>query len=349
MLVATLLLCALQAPRIEPPITRTRCFVGQAIVLRAGFALPAAALESGLVQIFQQPLDVPIALDVPWWDGIDGLVPLGAPASPTEASASLVLNGAVASFGRLAHTELDGSKSAWFALDRSYVARRAGELVLAPSTLRGTHATRFADDALLGSRALDGEPFELRGAACTLQVLELPESGRPPGFRGAIGEFGVRTRWSSEQATVGDELRLTIEVDGPGNHGLFELAPPRLPSGLTQLGTLASSDAEHSTLEMSLRAEQPGEYALPMYEVPRFDPWSERYAGSFGGFGVLRVVAAARSQPALAESRAPLDASAPAQAGSVAVNFLLRLVVVFAAVFLLLFAAAVWVRRRGAR
>jgi hypothetical protein len=292
MSIAVLCLALAQALTIERPTTSKRCWVGQAVELRAGFALPAAALERGLVQVFQQPLDVPVAFDVPWWDGLDGLEPLG-PAAPVGDTASLVLNGAVARFGRGTRTELDGSTGASFGLERSYVALRAGELVLAPSTLRGTHATRFAEDLVLGARALDGQPFELRGPAVSLHALELPEADRPTEFRGAIGEFTVRQALSSAEVDAGAELRLSIEVEGRGNHGRFALAEPQLPAGLRRLGSLPSVESGRTRLDVSIRAEQTGEHELPAYVLSHFDPLHERYATANSGGQRLRVLALA--------------------------------------------------------
>ncbi|MBM3977159.1 MAG: protein BatD [Planctomycetes bacterium] len=308
MSIAVLCFALAQALSIEQPTTSTRCWVGQALELRAGFALPAAALERGLVQVFQQPLDVPVAFDVPWWDGLDWLEPLDPPAAfegaqheggerDRRASASLVLNGAVARFERGARTELDGSTTAWFALERRFITTRAGELVLAPSTLRGTHATRFGDDLVLGSKALDGAPFEQRGPSVVLQVLELPEAGRPPEFRGAIGVLSPRQALSSPEVELGAELRLVIEVEGGGNHGRFALSEPVLPAGLRRMGSLSSNSALHSALEISIRAERAGDYDLPGYALPHFDPVDERYATATSGGLRLRVRSESTSGP----------------------------------------------------
>jgi len=50
-----------------------------------------------------------------------------------------------------------------------------------------------------------------------LKVLALPTAGRPAGFAGAVGKFGVGSELSTAKTVAGDPLTLRLKVTGTGN------------------------------------------------------------------------------------------------------------------------------------
>ncbi len=63
----------------------------------------------------------------------------------------------------------------------------------------------------------------------TLNILALPEEGKPENFSGAIGHFKVTQNLSAEEMNAGDPLTLTLVVSGEGN---FErIQPPEIEIG----------------------------------------------------------------------------------------------------------------------
>ena len=70
----------------------------------------------------------------------------------------------------------------------------------------------------------------------TVRAAPLPEAGRPPGFAGAVGDYGLRAEILREDAPLGDRaaaagepLVLRVELEGVGN--LRAAGTPRLPEG----------------------------------------------------------------------------------------------------------------------
>ncbi len=61
---------------------------------------------------------------------------------------------------------------------------------------------------------------------CTLEVLPLPQEGRPDGFSGAVGEFNLTATASPKKPLPGDPVTLSLRLEGKGN--FKALQPPQL-------------------------------------------------------------------------------------------------------------------------
>lgn len=57
----------------------------------------------------------------------------------------------------------------------------------------------------------------LRSNPLEIEVKALPEAGRPPAFRGSVGNFSLAVTASPQTLNVGDPISLDFEVKGPGN------------------------------------------------------------------------------------------------------------------------------------
>lgn len=71
-------------------------------------------------------------------------------------------------------------------------------------------------------------PLELKSAELPVEVLPLPQEGRPDGFEGALGSFQLDVDAAPLKVRAGDPITLTIKVKGEGNFD--SVKPPRLQS-----------------------------------------------------------------------------------------------------------------------
>ncbi|MBI4551334.1 MAG: protein BatD [Candidatus Latescibacteria bacterium] len=81
----------------------------------------------------------------------------------------------------------------------------------------------------------------LRTEALTVNVLLLPESGKPPHFSGGVGQFTIRASTDSTQAAVNQPLTLIVTVAGEGN--LKMINEPVLPD-LSEFKRYSSSSTD---------------------------------------------------------------------------------------------------------
>ena len=119
----------------------------------------------------------------------------------------------------------------------------------------------------------------------TLNILPLPEEGRPESFSGAIGKFSATQSLSAEEMNAGDPLTLTLEISGQGN---FErIQAPQIEVG--QSWKTYTPKAEFSPRDsLNFRGSKTFEYVLipqhediehtPEIHFSYFDPELESYA-----------------------------------------------------------------------
>lgn len=120
--------------------------------------------------------------------------------------------------------------------------------------------------------------------ASVLLVLEPPASGRPSGFRGAVGQLGLESRVDSHRGRVGDPLLLTVAVVGVGNLALVPRPEVTVPWGdvvagpdrirLDTSGVVVRGRKEFDYLLTPRRA---GSLSVPSVSYAYFDPHAEQY------------------------------------------------------------------------
>ncbi len=108
-------------------------------------------------------------------------------------------------------------------------ATKTGELVLGPASIKAALVTKrsrrsSSRDNFFGRDPFDGffgnyeaHSIELKSEKISMNVLPLPEQGRPDHFRGAIGVFDFSVDVSSSTVKAGDPLSVTMTVSGQGN------------------------------------------------------------------------------------------------------------------------------------
>ena len=136
--------------------------------------------------------------------------------------------------------------------------------------------------ALAGLRPLVATP-EVEG----IEVLPLPEEGRPAWFSGAVGDFSIRTRATPLEVSVGDPITLSIEiVDEAGDSaGLALLQPPKLEAVEALMadfripaGSLAGEvDGRTKTFNQTIRPVSERVTEVPAIPFSWFDPESREY------------------------------------------------------------------------
>lgn len=144
-----------------------------------------------------------------------------------------------------------------------------------------------------------------------LNVLPLPEAGRPPSFSDAVGEFSMETSVSGTDLRVGEPLTLTLEISGQGN--LDRLSAPALEETngwrvYPPKATLESNDPARfrgsKRFEYILVPENEFLTRLPPVRFSYFNPHDQRYEEITSELPEVAVRPAAEGS-ALAQAYAP--------------------------------------------
>ncbi|HAV13287.1 MAG TPA: hypothetical protein DCX06_07345 [Opitutae bacterium] len=120
---------------------------------------------------------------------------------------------------------------------------------------------RFGRSSPFGGGIFDNffsrsERFNLFNEPTQINVLPLPESGKPESFSGAVGDFSIQVSTDAENSRAGEPIMLSLIVTGTGNFD--RISGPELPE---------STDWRNYDPESSVEIDE----ALPLKGVKRFD------------------------------------------------------------------------------
>jgi hypothetical protein len=170
-----------------------------------------------------------------------------------------------------------------FEIEEPFQTASPGTLVIPAPELRYAFATRFEESFVHDRVALDRTDAAVRGEEARVEVLALPEEGRPIDFTGAVGRFTIQTSAEPREVAAGESFRLSITIAGEGNFGRFE--SPRFVEleRFDRLGTIEEPGEGRLTLRCDLVPRDERADEVPALALAYFDPSSPvgyRYARS---------------------------------------------------------------------
>lgn len=259
---------------VEQVAERTACRIGEPVRVRVRFGLEQQFLGHAAIPLFLRPLDLPVALQLPWRsEGTAVRVQAGA-APPADAVVrTVVVDGAEARVHSVAAVEREGRSFVVHEVALAVVPLRSGAIELQPAVLRAAWATAFRDDVLQGRVAVDRRDGSVASAPLRLQVEPVPMPGRPVDYDGAVGQLRMRASLGSDAVAAGEALQLTATVEGSANFGAF--GPPRFEAlgDFHVAGTLQREIPGGIEYVFSL-VPPPGAASgmVPLLRLPFYDP-----------------------------------------------------------------------------
>ncbi|MFW5859806.1 MAG: BatD family protein [Planctomycetota bacterium] len=109
-----------------------------------------------------------------------------------------------------------------------------------------------------------------------VEVVPLPETGRPAGYGGLVGEVELEATLDKQHVALGSGLRLRVSVSGERLDLLNRLALPEFPD-VAVYPEGVEDTRERKVFTYDLVPERVGEYVLPAVSIPWFDPRDRSY------------------------------------------------------------------------
>lgn len=139
----------------------------------------------------------------------------------------------------------------------------------------------FASDPFFGrtqSALLQSEPVEI-------EVLPLPDEGRPAEFTGAVGRFALSADAQPTHVQAGDPVTLRVEVSGVGNMAAVQVPNIQITEGIKLYEPTVQEEEQIANgnyggrriFEYILIPETGGVMEIPAVRFAYFDPSVERY------------------------------------------------------------------------
>ncbi|MEO6594787.1 MAG: BatD family protein [Planctomycetota bacterium] len=266
---------------VAPSATTVWLHESVELVVRVGY--DAAFFATSALPLFQQRLDQPFQVLVPWLFGAeDRAVDIVTPAD--GAPGQRVATGDRSALWQPAgKRQVSGRTFELLELRCRWVPLAAGTSPIAPVELRYAFATRFEEDFLRGRQPLDRQEASVVSAPMELTVKRLPVTERPTAFKGAVGEFTVRASANASSVAVGATFSLEVAVEGIGNFGRFApMVLPPLP-GFHVQGVVEQRGASSRTYVFDVLALRAGLAEVPAVPFVSFSPRPGNYVTSLVG------------------------------------------------------------------
>ena len=116
----------------------------------------------------------------------------------------------------------------------------------------------------------------------TIQVMKLPEKGRPPSFTEGVGQWEVKSFLRNKQMKLGVPVEWVFEIFGRGNPKAIALPPVALPPSVDLYDTKEFSQYQYPspsvrTFQLLILPQKEGVLTLPSVEFAFFNPKTKSY------------------------------------------------------------------------
>jgi len=130
-----------------------------------------------------------------------------------------------------------------------------------------------------------GKPVTIASEPLELNVLPLPQNGRPTDFSGLVGKYKIKSQLEPSKIRAGESATMTVLLSGRGN--VKRIADLKLPE-LEKIKVYADQPvlmeetdskglAGSKTMKWALVPEKEGEYQIPSLSISFFDTTGKQY------------------------------------------------------------------------
>lgn len=218
---------------LEVSVEPKRVYVHEPVRIHVECGVEAGLrLVEDVFQMQHRYLD--LELQAPWLEQFPCGEPIELP-KPSGELQLMVMNRTLA-YAQTSVVQRTGKPWRRFVLERAFLPTRIGKFALSAPMLRSHVVTREGQRDFFGVRGRQTDNLYCYGKPVELEVLPIPEVGRPEPYFGAVGQFEFSASVDRTELKVGQTLRLTLRVAGRGNLEFLTLPEPGEIAGLHSLG-----------------------------------------------------------------------------------------------------------------
>ncbi len=176
--------------------------------------------------------------------------------------------------------------------------QKTGKLVIEPTEMECTVQLRVQNKNKRGYDPFDdffNDPFFnrnvknintiIKSKPLTLNVVALPQEGKPSNFAGAVGDFRISGKIDREQLTANDAITLTYTISGKGGMELIEMPDVKFPVDfesfdpkvINNIKTGPSGISGKKKFEYIAIPRVAGEFTIKPVLLSYFNPTDKKY------------------------------------------------------------------------
>ncbi len=189
---------------------------------------------------------------------------------------------------QLTQENLDGINYYVAEFSKTYVfPQRTGKLTIEPIEIdcivRQQTKPQSLFDQFFGGGGQD-VAVKVKGKPVTIEVMPLPEKGKPENFTGAVGKFSFNAKINHNKVKANESINLKLTISGTGNINLastpkinfpdgFELYDPKISESINTIGGVSGT----KTYDYLVIPRKEGEYVLKDINFFYFDVEKKQY------------------------------------------------------------------------
>ncbi len=143
----------------------------------------------------------------------------------------------------------------------------------------------FFNDDFFTTTGYKDVPVKLKSTPVKIEVLPLPETGKPGHYGNAVGNFTIKGKVDKANLSTDDALVYTLSINGTGNLNLIEPPALKLPNGLTTYDPQMADTITGRTAAISgskiitytISPNIPGAYTIPPVPFSYYNPQTKEY------------------------------------------------------------------------
>lgn len=160
-------------------------------------------------------------------------------------------------------------------------ATRSGDLVLGPAKVKSNllikTKKRHSSSIFGGFFGYEKYPIELSSKQISLDILPLPEKGRPKDFKGAVGSFSLNVEASPVEVRAGDPVTLKLSIAGDGNFDTVTVPVLKDYKSFKTYEPQVTKGENYKVFELILIPKDKTVTKLPDIYFSFFDPGKKEY------------------------------------------------------------------------
>ncbi|MBS1650565.1 MAG: protein BatD [Bacteroidetes bacterium] len=186
--------------------------------------------------------------------------------------------------GQLGQENVDGIMYYTYELFRNIcVANKAGKIKLTPISgeiiIRKQSNTKPKNffEQFFGGGGYEDVPYSIKGSEASVEVINLPEQGKPSNFNGAVGDYTFKAEVSKNEVKANEAINLKLVVSGKGNLKLVNAPDFELPEGFEKYEPKVNEYANSKIFDFTLIPRVEGKFKLSNIGFSYFNLDSKKY------------------------------------------------------------------------
>jgi hypothetical protein len=199
--------------------------------------------------------------------------------------------------GLLATENVDGVNYYTYELYRTEaIANKSGKVVIAPIEQgiivrkQANSKPRNVFEQFFGANAYEDVNVTANSKPVTVEVLPLPEDGKPENFNGAVGNFQCKIQTTRNELKANEAFNLKMTITGRGNIKLLAAPKLNLPDGFETYEPKVSESSNAKSFDYLIIPRNEGDYKLEGLDFSYFSLDSKKYVTIPAGEINIRVL-----------------------------------------------------------